>query len=279
MTVVVREPPTALTAFIRSMTYEAGDGTAAGMERVLPGAGMSLWVNLNVDEFRLGGGNDRQAVRRLPGAMLEGPRDRAALVEVEGGRAHICVTFALGVAPPLFGVPPGAVRNDWVSLEDLWGRDGASVRQRLLEVTTPEDKLHALELILLARLQDATRPDPAILHSLAALERGVPVSAVASELGLLPRTFRRRFLGQVGLTPKRFARVRRLQRVVRAIEGLPVVDWIGVAAEHGYCDQAHLIDEFKDLVGLTPTAYRRDWAARNDVRLPTTSPPDGQCRA
>ena len=265
MTVVVREPTAALAAFVRSMTYEAGDRTAAARERVLPGAGMSLWVNLNVDEFRLCGGDDQQAMRRVPGAMLEGPRDRAAVVEIEGGRAHLCVTFALGVAPPIFRVPPGAVRNDWVSLEDLWGRDGASVRERLLEVETPHEKLRVLELVLVARLQGAPRPDLAVLRGVAALERGAPVSAVASELGLLPRTFRRRFLDQVGLTPKRFARIRRLQRVVRAIEGLGAVDWSAVAAEHGFCDQAHLVDEFRDLAGLTPSAYLRDRAAANHV--------------
>lgn len=94
MTGVVREPTAALSAFVRSMTYEARDGTEAALERVLPGAGMSLWVNLNVDEFRLGDGDDQWGVRRLPGALLEGPRDRAALVEIEDGRARARPTSA-----------------------------------------------------------------------------------------------------------------------------------------------------------------------------------------
>jgi hypothetical protein len=29
-----------------------------------------------------------------------------------------------------------------------------------------------------------------------------------------------------------------------------------VAAEHGYTDQAHLIHDFRDLTGSTPTSYR-----------------------
>lgn len=265
MTVVVREPTAALAPFVRSMTYEAAERTTAARERVLPDAYMSLWVNLNVDEFRLRGGDCQREVRRVPGAMLEGPRDRAAVVEIEGRRAHLWVAFALGVAPPLFRVPPKAVRNDWVDLEDLWGRGGSLVREQLLQVATPEEKLRLLERILLSRLQDGPRPDPAILRGVSALERGASVSAVANEVGLLPRTFRRRFLDQVGLTPKRFARVRRLQRVVRAIKGLPTVDWSSVAVEHGYCDQAHLVDEFRDLVGLTPTTYLRDQVASNEL--------------
>jgi Helix-turn-helix domain len=73
--------------------------------------------------------------------------------------------------------------------------------------------------------------------------------AGASDLGLLPKTLRRRFLRRVGLTPKRFARVQRLRRVVRSIQAETAVDWADLAAEHGYCDQAHLVDDFRDLAG------------------------------
>jgi AraC-like DNA-binding protein len=35
------------------------------------------------------------------------------------------------------------------------------------------------------------------------------------------------------------------------------VDWAATAARHGYCDQAHLADEFQELVGVTPAGYLR----------------------
>jgi AraC-like DNA-binding protein len=95
------------------------------------------------------------------------------------------------------------------------------------------------------------------LLAAGALATGVPVAAVAADAGLLPRTFRRRFSAQVGLTPKRFARVQRLQRVVRGLDGLVRADWAAVAAEHGYADQPHLADEFRELAGVAPTEYLR----------------------
>jgi AraC-like DNA-binding protein len=43
-------------------------------------------------------------------------------------------------------------------------------------------------------------------------------------------------------------------------------DWAEVAAEYGYTDQAHLIHDFRDLTGITPTAFRpRSAAERNHV--------------
>jgi AraC-like DNA-binding protein len=84
----------------------------------------------------------------------------------------------------------------------------------------------------------------------------VSLSAVTSSLGLLPKRFVRRFSAQVGLTPKLFARVRRLQRVLAAIELDRPVDWAAVAAEHGFYDQAHLVNDFRELTGITPTAWK-----------------------
>jgi AraC-like DNA-binding protein len=34
-------------------------------------------------------------------------------------------------------------------------------------------------------------------------------------------------------------------------------DWVRIAADAGYYDQAHLIADFRKLVGLTPGAFRR----------------------
>ena len=66
-----------------------------------------------------------------------------------------------------------------------------------------------------------------------------------------------RSFGEAGLTPKRFGRVQRLQRLVRGLDGQIRVDWAATAARYGYCDQAHLTGEFRELVGVTPAGYLR----------------------
>jgi AraC-like DNA-binding protein len=62
--------------------------------------------------------------------------------------------------------------------------------------------------------------------------------------------------------------VRRLQRVLRAVGGSSEASWAEVAAEQGYYDQSHLIHDFRELTGITPTAYRpRSARERNHVPL------------
>jgi AraC-like DNA-binding protein len=254
VTVIVRRPGPPLGRLVRAITYQAGEQPQTAVEKLLPNPGTSVWVNLNTNEFRSFGWTGR--VNRVPGAMLAGPASRARVLEFEQGRAHVWVAFALGAAGCFFGAPLGVAADELLPLESLWGRDGACLRERLLEAAMPEDALLVMEEVLLGQLLDgATGSDPAVAAAAGALSRGVAVGKVAEALGLLPRTLRRRFTAQVGLTPKRFARVQRLQRVVRDLDGRSQADWAAVAAAHGYADQPHLTDEFRELVGVTPTGY------------------------
>ena len=253
MTVVSRRPGPPLGGLVRAITYQAGEQPRASVEKILPGPGASLWVNLNQDEFRSYSGTGR--VIRVPGAMLAGPTSRAAVIEFEQGRAHVSVTFAPGATACFFASPVDLARDRQVPLADVWGGPGGSLRERLLEAATPHAALDVMEDVLLSSLRGT--PDPMIMAAGGALSAGVPVGEVAAGLGVLPRTLRRRFTAQVGLSPKRFARVQRLQRVVRDLDGVDQVDWAAVAARHGYADQPHLVHEFRQLVGVTPTQYLR----------------------
>jgi AraC-like DNA-binding protein len=225
------------------------------LERILPGGRIHLMVNLYEDEFRTYHGPDRN-VRRTTGAVLGGPSSQSTVIDTREQRCLVSVNFKLGGARPFFRTPLGETRDQLVDLDQLWGRDGALLREQLLEAGTPEAMFRVMETALLKHMANPEAPDPAIPWAARALERGTAVSGVTSELGLLPKTFVRRFRAQTGLSPKRFARVRRLQRMLGSLGDPAAADWSEIAAAHGYADQAHLIHDFRDLTGLTPTAYR-----------------------
>ena len=268
MTIAVPPRTPALAPFVRSLRI-VGERLPSRLERMVPTGDVNLLVNLDVDEFRMYDGPDRQSARRVRGAVLAGPRERHAVIDTEEQRWILMVHFRFGGATPFFTAPQWEMANQFVELDDLWGDDGAVLRERLLEAATDEQRLWIVESALLERVVRSLQPDPAVALAVAALERGASVSEVASRLGLLPKTLARRFRDQVGLLPKRFSRVRRLQQVLSAIEPLPAVDWAETAVDHGYFDQAHLVHDFQELVGTTPTAYRQAVKGeRNHVPLP-----------
>ena len=78
------------------------------------------------------------------------------------------------------------------------------------------------------------------------------VAEVADELGVTGRHLQRVLLRDVGLPPKVYQRVIRLQRFVRRAEvGIALAD---AAAEAGYADQSHLTREVGRMTGLSPHA-------------------------
>jgi methylphosphotriester-DNA--protein-cysteine methyltransferase len=68
--------------------------------------------------------------------------------------------------------------------------------------------------------------------------------------GVSERYLRRVFTQGVGISPKHFARISRVRKVL----GRPG-SWSAVAAEAGDFDQSHLVAEFRSIMRVTPGAF------------------------
>ncbi|MBL8299145.1 MAG: helix-turn-helix transcriptional regulator [Rhodanobacteraceae bacterium] len=110
---------------------------------------------------------------------------------------------------------------------------------------------------LRARLQ--APPDAAIQAACArldALDGCSTVAALAAHLGLGLRSLQGRFLRAVGLSPKEYARIRRLQATLRLLDAGS--DSLADAAHQaGFADQAHAHRELRAMTGLTPARLRQ----------------------
>ena len=228
----------------------------------MPNGQAHLLVNPAEDEFSTYGGACADRVCEYSGAVVAGPHAKSVVIDTRAQRWQVAVEFRPGGASRFFAMPMTEVSNQVVQVQDVWRSDRTSLRERLLDARTPESKFGVLEEVLLEHL--SLRFDPAIQYSMTALRAGVPVSEVAVRLGLSPRTLERRFSSQVGLGPKQFARVHRLQRVLRAVRRSSKPEWCALAAEHGYTDQAHMIHDFQDLAGIRPSEYKPHSRQRNN---------------
>jgi AraC-like DNA-binding protein len=98
----------------------------------------------------------------------------------------------------------------------------------------------------------------------------IRIDGLARQSALSRRAFQMRFRAAVGLAPKEFARLTRLQATLRALDHAEakVAD---VANESGFADQAHATRELRRVTGLTPArlraALRRDRDGDATVRM------------
>lgn len=114
-------------------------------------------------------------------------------------------------------------------------------------------------------------PGDALRHlALASLQQRHGQGAIEALVAQLPigqRRLERLFKRHVGLSPKQYARMLRIEHgralIKRGQGRTPLTD---TALEAGYCDQAHFIHDFKAVTGLTPGAYRRHVQRREGER-------------
>jgi AraC-like DNA-binding protein len=228
------------------------------LERVLP-SGMAQVV-INLAENRTRGYDESRgfALRESSGSLLCGPSTRYGIIDTDEQWDVVGACVTPGGLPSLVSSRAEAFADAEVPLDALWGdRTIDRLRTRLLEARTPDARLDVLEAALARQWRDQAL-HPAVACALDAFARRPAVTTVADAVdaaGVSARHLIDRFSAQVGLTPKRFCRVRRFQRAVALAHRGALEDWAMIAADCGFSDQSHLIHEFRAFAGLPPTTY------------------------
>jgi AraC-like DNA-binding protein len=254
-----RRPAPPLDRWIESIWLCRSEPRPRSLERVLPTGASQLIVNLAEDETRLyrdsGSG---VTCERSPGSVLTGMSTRFHLIDTDE-QAHVAgVVFRAGGMVPFVAPPVHELSDADVPLDFLWGREPVRrVRDQLLSAATAEAALDTLETTL-RQVWREKAAHPAVQFALSNF-RAQPsvtrVREVTDAIALSPKRFIERFKADVGVTPKRYCRILRFQHVVTRAHHCGPIDWTALALDCGYFDQAHLIHEFREFSGLTPTAY------------------------
>jgi transcriptional regulator GlxA family with amidase domain len=72
------------------------------------------------------------------------------------------------------------------------------------------------------------------------------------------RQFERKFRERVGLSPKLFSRIVRFNRAFELKDLNPENDWLDIAISCGYSDYQHMVKDFKQFAGVTPTILMQE---------------------
>lgn len=222
---------------LRVVTF--ADGALPNVARV-PDATVSL-----IFRARRGGGVDLSVL---------GPITRARCKRVIALDHSVRAILAPQAARAVLGVPLGELTDRVVALDNVWSRGAGALLDRMASASIDEGA-RALAAAIAARVRPTTATDLLVARARALLDAGHAVAHVADELDVTERYLRRAFVDRTGLSPKRYARIARLQHILARLRGRRP-DWARLAAELGYFDQAHLVNDFRDLTGSTPDAFR-----------------------
>jgi len=235
-----------------SLRSEAAEAEAQGAEPALPDGCPELIFNF-ADPFENVAANGR--VMTQPAVFLVGQITRPFVLRPTGAVDLLAVRFEAHGAYGLH-TDMSQLRDAWaepIALRDTTLRDLA---QRLA-TTSGSQRRAEIHAWLAQYALRAPRADDVVAAMVARIREthgAVAIETLAASHGLGMRTLQRRFAQQVGLSPKRFARIVRFHRVCLAWQETPET-LARVAADSGYCDESHLIRDFRAFVGTPPATF------------------------
>ena len=234
---------------IRTVGFRTG---ASYVKRIFPWPACGIVLNCTTGSFQSIG-----SVGTANG-MVGGMAPPAGRV---GGSAIDCLEVQLSplVAAAVLHVSPVELDDRLIALDEIWGADAERLRSRLVETDSWDLRFALVDDALVRRYRESHRVDPEITDAWRRIRRTggqVPVAALAHGYGWSRTRFWSRFKNQVGVSPKRAARIVRFDRALRLVSA--GVSLAAVAADCGYADQSHLNRDFLEFAATTPGDLRDD---------------------
>ena len=262
-------PALPLRGFIRMLWYARAPQVSHSRERILPTGNTQVILNL-AREFLLDC-PEGQPERRSPPAAIIGARSIYEIVDTADMADLIGIVFEPGGFPAFASDAADRFSNRSVDLEDVWGLQVRSLRDRLREIPSPQARLKCFEAFLCHSFKPRLFKPRPIPHCAVAfaLERFahapsiITVRDVARSTGWSERRFSQVFREEIGLTPKVWCRLRRFQRAVHQLHTGVDVPWSELALNCGFYDQSHFANEFRAFSGVDITTYsarKTQWA-------------------
>lgn len=158
----------------------------------------------------------------------------------------------------LFGIPAAEFLNSPNNLEDVFGPSFNSFCLQLEALKTVNERIKLTDEYLLKRLYK-TKNRLSYLQIASDLIRRqnceISVGALSNEACISPRQLEREFKSKLGISPKAYMRIARLNLVQQIINQQPNLSLAQLSYLSGYADQAHFVKDFKRLTGELPSEY------------------------
>lgn len=218
------------------------DDSAGAEQRVVPDGRSELIVNLGTSYEALQNGQWQVQ----PRTFYAGQLTRPLMLRSRGGARIFGVRFHPHGANQLLKLPMQELTDAFADMVRMPAGD-PTLEGQIAAFTSLEKSGSGGE-------------DALVAHAVAQMTAAsgmVEIGEFAAMAGISVRQFERRFLNRVGLSPKLFCRIQRFQRIFSRVEQ-PGANWVDAAIACGYYDQAHLIRDFKEFTGRTPSALLVD---------------------
>jgi AraC-like DNA-binding protein len=199
---------------------------------------------------------DNGMLQPSPLLVVVGPQTyRRRELHLRGTLKHFVVMFQPDGLQRLHSLPIHELTNQAYDAHSVLGSSISHIWQILGNLQSFEDRVRVANEWLLHQSRRCPGADGIsdAAHQMILTGGCIDLPALADRAGLSTRQFDRRFIRQVGMRPKLFARIARFEAALETKACSATRSWTDVAHEFGYYDQMHMIHDFEEFTGGTPT--------------------------
>jgi AraC-like DNA-binding protein len=161
----------------------------------------------------------------------------------------------------VFGVPSSLFKSTYENMADVLGNEFISLCEELCNTPSISQKINVVSLYLNRRIEQSRKAFTYVNRAaeLIRSRQGMIMMDELSDLACIStRQLERGFVGSVGISPKFYMRLNRLNAVQRKLEENNRLSLTGISHYFGFSDQAHFIREFKNFTGIAPKGFMKN---------------------
>jgi AraC-like DNA-binding protein len=180
-------------------------------------------------------------------------------LRLQGSLTSFVIMFQPAGLSALFPVALRELTDCDYDARSVAGKPVAELEQRLGDCNSFASRVRLTDAFLARRIPDNFNTDrlSAAMDMILARNGRVRMPELAAYSGIGNRQFERTFCERFGMRPKLYARIVRFQSALDCKARSSTKSWTDVAHEFGYHDQMHMIHDFEEFTGATPTETLR----------------------
>lgn len=186
----------------------------------------------------------------------------------QGRTGVMVVVLRPAGASALLKIPGNELTDLQIDAGCVFKNEVSYLNERIKECISLNQKFLVIENYIKAKLYKDNYPiDPRVNEGTKLISncRGnIKIEHLAYHINLSVRQMERLFNQSIGLSPKEFATILRLQNILSLKQKNNGLTQAELALSAGYSDQPHFINEFRSLTGYTPKRYFNLFPAFSD---------------
>ena len=186
------------------------------------------------------------------------------------------IVFKPAALATLYDLPTYEYTEERITLLQVFKKNIIEEFTQKISVADVSGKAKLLEEFVMQQYR-LSKPEPDYIdqaaNSIVEKNGMLNMNEILENVFMSRRNFERKFFKKVGLSPKYYARIRRMSYLMNLIAGKKKVDWLKLFSECEFYDQSHFIKDFIEFTGRSPQQYlQENDELANLVQKPTAQP-------